>query len=251
MKRSYLFFLMAAVSLFVGCKSTPAGLTESQAVGYKHSPAVLYSVSVNGNAKAYTYAKAREKASTALQLAGGFTFIDQSEVNRVRESAAEKAAKKAKRKEVFAVFTGEKSLLTALTDDEDSSLSRVEIFKALSKDKHVKAKYFVTVDVHAGVVKKKNAVKPAAKTIVKILDKDNEVEKSITAVASIPPIDMADLTDKSQITEKFPELIERSIQLAGENLNKKDGFFEINALKDDTLELVTSSDWGVSFATWD
>ena len=42
MKKNGLFLLVAAALLFVtGCASTPAGLTESQAVGANHSPAAL------------------------------------------------------------------------------------------------------------------------------------------------------------------------------------------------------------------
>ena len=112
--------LFAVLAIFIGCTSTPAGLTESQAVGANHSPAALYSVSVNGNAKEFTSAKAREVASNVLQVAGGFNFVEQNEVNRVYNEVKEKAAKKAKRKEVFAVLSGEESLLHALADNNDT-----------------------------------------------------------------------------------------------------------------------------------
>ena len=49
----------------------------------------------------------------------------------------------------------------------------------------------------------------------------------------------------------FPELIERSIQLASENLNQKDKLFEIKSLKENTLELVTDQEWPISFAKWE
>ena len=253
MKKNGLFLLVAAALLFVtGCASTPAGLTESQAVGANHSPAALYSVGVYGNAKDFTSAKAREVASNVLQVAGGFDFVDQNEVNRVYNEVKEKAAKKAKRKEVFAVLSGEESLFHALADNNDSDeFYRSDVFSALAKDKNVKAKYFVIVNVTAGVRKTKDAVKPAAKTLVQILDKKGEVKKSITAVASVPSLLFADLEDKSEVTEKFPELIERSIYLAAENLNKKDKLFEIHPLKDETLEIITSSEWPVSLATWE
>ncbi len=244
-------WLCAALAIFIGCASTPAGLTESQAVGANHSPAALYSVGVSGNAKAFTSAKAREVASNVLQVAGGFSFVDQAEVDRVYDEAMVKARKKARRQEVFGVLTGQESLLHALADNEDSSLYREDIFKALAKDKNVKAKYFVIVNVTAGVRQTKDAVKPAAKTIVHILDKNNELKKSITAVASVPAMILADLEDKSQVTEKFPDLVERSLYLAAENLNKKDKLFEIHPLKDETLEIVTSSEWPVSLATWE
>ena len=243
--------LFAVLAIFIGCTSTPAGLTESQAVGANHSPAALYSVSVNGNAKEFTSAKAREVASNVLQVAGGFNFVEQNEVNRVYNEVKEKAAKKAKRKEVFAVLSGEESLLHALADNNDTDeFYRSDVFKALAKDKYTKAKYFVIVNVTAGVRQTKDAVKPAAKTVVLILDKNNEVKKSITAVASVPAMILAELEDKSQVTQKFPELIERSIYLAAENLNKKDKLFEIHPLKDETLEIITNSDWTVPLATW-
>ena len=49
----------------------------------------------------------------------------------------------------------------------------------------------------------------------------------------------------------FPDLIERSIQLASENLNHKDKLFEIKALKENTLELVTDKEWPISYAKWE
>lgn len=247
-------FLLVALALafFAGCSSTPAGLTESQAVGANHSPAALYSVSVSGNAGSFTSVKAREVASNVLQVAGGFSFVDQTEVNRVYNEVKEKAAKKAKRREVLAVLSGEESLLHALADNnDDDELYRSDVFKALAKDKNVKAKYFVTVNVTAGVRQTKEAVKPAAKTVVQILDKDGEVKKAITAVASVPAMILAELEDKGQVTEKFPDLVERSLHLAAENLNKKDKLFEIHPLKEETLEIVTSSEWPVSLATWE
>ena len=246
-----MIWFIAVLAIFIGCSSAPAGLTESQAVGFNHSPAALYSVGVYGNAKEFTSAKAREVATNVLQVAGGFDFVDQAEVNRVYNEVKEKAAKKAKRKEIFAVLSGDEGLIHALADNNDNDeFYRSDVFKALAKDKEVKAKYFVIVNVTAGVRKTKEAVKPAAKTHVQILDKKGEVKKSITAVASVPPMILADLEDKSEVTEKFPELVERSIYLAAENLNKKDKLFEIHPLKDETLEIITSSEWPVSFATW-
>ncbi|MBO5729945.1 MAG: hypothetical protein J6R67_02000 [Treponema sp.] len=247
-----MIFSITVLAFCFGCTSTPAGLTESQAVGANHSPAALYSVSVSGNAKEFTSAKAREVAFNVLQVAGGFNFVDQNQVNRVYNEVKEKAAKKAKRKEVFAVLSGEEGLFHALADNNDTDeFYRSDVFKALAKDKNIKAKYFVIVNVTAGVRQTKEAVKPAAKTVVQILDTKGEVKKSITAVASVPAMILAELEDKSQVTEKFPELIERSIYLAAENLNKKDKLFEINPLKEETLEIITSSEWPVSLATWE
>ena len=105
-----------------------------------------------------------------------------------------------------------------------------DIFSAISKE--LKCKYFVKVNVKAGVRTTKTAVKPVAETAVYIYNKKNELKKEIYGVVSIPPVLRETITDKNQITEMFPELIERSIQLASENLNHKDKLFEIKALKE-------------------
>ena len=102
-------------------------------------------------------------------------------------------------------------------------------------------------NVRAGVRSTKTAVKPAAETAVYIYNK----KKEIHGVVSIPPVLRETITDNNQITEMFPELIERSIQLASENLNQKDKLFEIKSLKENTLELVTDQEWPISFAKWE
>ena len=116
-----------------------------------------------------------------------------------------------------------------------------DIFSAISKE--LKCKYFIKVNVKAGV--------RSTKTAVYIYNKKNELKKEIYGVVSIPPVLRETITDKNQITEMFPELIERSIQLASENLNHKDKLFEIKALKENTLELVTDKEWPISYAKWE
>ena len=124
-----------------------------------------------------------------------------------------------------------------------------DVFSAISKE--LKCKYFVKVNVKAGVRTTKTAVKPVAETAVYIYNKKNELKKELHGVVSIPPVLRETITDKNQITEMFPELIERSIQLASENLNHKDKLFEIKALKENTLELVTDKEWPISYAKWE
>ena len=55
-------------------------------------------------------------------------------------------------------------------------------------------------------------------------------------------MDMTKVKDKEEIQKLFPDLIEKSIALAAENLDKKEKLFEINILKPETIELVTNSD---------
>ena len=62
---------------------------------------------------------------------------------------------------------------------------------------------------------------------------------------------MATIQDKSEVTNLFPDLIEKSISLAAENLNKKEKLFEINILKPETIELVTNSETPASISTWE
>lgn len=251
LKNSLIILSAALTLLFTGCASTPKGLTPSQAVGANHSPAALYKVSVSGNAKSYTASKAREQVSNYLQVQGGFNFVDQNRVNEIYANVKQKAEKKAKRKNVTDAITGKKSILDAITaDTEDEAVFYAsDIYKAISKE--LKCKYFVKVNVKAGVTSTKTAVKPVAETAVYIYNKKNELEKEIHGVVSIPPVLKETITDKNQITEMFPELIERSMQLASENLNQKDKLFEIKLLKEDTLELVTDKEWPISYATWE
>lgn len=251
LKNSLIILSAALTLLFTSCASTPKGLTPSQAVGANHSPAALYKVSVSGNAKSYTASKAREQVSNYLQVQGGFNFVDQNRVNEIYANVKQKAEKKAKRKNVTDAITGKKSILDAITaDTEDEAVFYAsDIYKAISKE--LKCKYFVKVNVKAGVTPTKTAVKPVAETAVYIYNKKNELEKEIHGVVSIPPVLKETITDKNQITEMFPELIERSMQLASENLNQKDKLFEIKLLKEDTLELVTDKQWPISYATWE
>ncbi|MGN0730878.1 MAG: hypothetical protein ACI4MA_03095 [Treponema sp.] len=62
---------------------------------------------------------------------------------------------------------------------------------------------------------------------------------------------MAKIQDKSEITKLFPDLIEKSIALAAENLDKKEKLFEINILKPETIELVTNTKSPASISTFE
>ena len=151
LKNSLIILSAALAVLFTGCASTPKGLTPSQAVGANHSPAALYKVSVSGNAKSYTASKAREQVSNYLQVQGGFTFVDQNRVNEIYANVKQKAEKKAKRKNVTDAIFGKKSILDAITaDTEDEAVFYAsDIYKAISKE--LKCKYFVKVNVKAGI----------------------------------------------------------------------------------------------------
>ena len=247
LKNSLIILSAALTLLFTSCASTPKGLTPSQAVGANHSPAALYKVSVSGNAKSYTASKAREQVSNYLQVQGGFNFVDQNRVNEIYANVKQKAEKKAKRKNVTDAITGKKSILDAITaDSEDEAVFYAsDIYKAISKE--LKCKYFVKVNVNAGVALfRKSAelaepVKPLAETTIYIYDKKAELKKEIHAIYAAPVMDMAKIQDKNDITKLFPDLIEKSIALASENLDKKEKLFEINILKPETIELVTNS----------
>ena len=251
LKNSLIILSAALAVLFTGCASTPKGLTPSQAVGANHSPAALYKVSVSGNAKSYTASKAREQVSNYLQVQGGFTFVDQNRVNEIYANVKQKAEKKAKRKNVTDAIFGKKSILDAITaDTEDEAVFYAsDIYKAISKE--LKCKYFVKVNVKAGVRTTKTAVKPVAETTVYIYNKKAELKKEIHAIYASPVIDMATIQNKSEVTNLFPDLIEKSISLAAENLNKKEKLFEINILKPETIELVTNSETPASISTWE
>ncbi len=229
------------------CASTSKEMTASQAVGAGYSPAALYRVTVSGNAKSYTTSKAREQVTNYLQVEGGFTFVDQERVNEIYVSVKEKAEKKAKRKNVTDAIFGKKSILDAITADaeDDAVFYASDVYSAVSKE--LKCKYFVKVNVNAGVALfRKSAelaepVKPLAETTIYIYDKKAELKKEIHAIYAAPVMDMAKIQDKSEITKLFPDLIEKSIALASENLDKKEKLFEINILKPETIELVTNS----------
>ena len=249
LKNSLIILSTALAVLFTGCASTPKGLTPSQAVGANHSPAALYMVTFSGNAKNDSIAQTAEKVSNYLQASGGFTFVDQTRVNEITEKTITKLEKKAKRKNVADAIFGQKSAWDAITFNATKGIDAKDIFSAISKE--LKCKYFVKVDVKAGVRTTKTAVKPVAETAVYIYNKKNELKKEIHGIASVPPVLTETIADKSQITEMFPDLIEKSIALASENLNQKDKLFEIKPLKENTLELVTDKEWPISYATWE
>lgn len=226
----------------VGCASSSKDLTPSQKTGAGYSPAVLFQVSVTGNAKDYDAEEIAEKVKENLQLSGGFTFADQNRVSEICENIVEKLSKKASRKNVTDAIFGKKSVLDAITFDAYEGIDTKDMFAALKKE--LKCKYFVKVQVTAGVAKYRKTddfqdpVKPVAETIVYVYDKNNELEKEIHAMAAAPKMDLAKVQDKTEITELFPDLIEKSIKLASENMNHKDKLFEIKFLKPETLELV-------------
>ena len=249
LKNSLIFLSAALAALFTGCASTPKGLTPSQAVGANHSPAALYMITFSDNAKDFPKTETAEKVSNYLKASGGFSFVDQDRTNEITRKTIEKLEKKAKRKNVADAIFGQKSAWDAITFDATKGIDAKDIFSAISKE--LKCKYFVKVNVKAGVRTTKTAVKPVAETAVYIYNKKNELKKEIHGVVSIPPVLRETITDKNQITEMFPELIERSIQLASENLNHKDKLFEIKALKENTLELVTDKEWPISYAKWE
>ena len=56
---------------------------------------------------------------------------------------------------------------------------------------------------------------------------------------------------KEAVFAAFPELVEKSMALAALNMHKKDGFFQINALKEDTTEIVTSEFWPVGLKVYE
>ncbi len=237
------------LSLFSATYASPKkNLTPSQAVGAKYSPAALYKVSVSGNAKTYTASKARELVSNYLQAEGGFTFVDQERVNEIYVKVKEKAEKKAKRKNVTDTLLGKKSILDAiLADSEDDAVYYAsDVYSAVAKE--LKCKYFLKVSINAGVAlfrktdEFENPVKPMAETIIYIYDKKSELKKEIHAIYALPLMDMTKVKDKEEIQKLFPDLIEKSIALAAENLDKKEKLFEINILKPETIELVTNSD---------
>ena len=56
---------------------------------------------------------------------------------------------------------------------------------------------------------------------------------------------------KNTVLDAFPELVEKSMALAAKNMHKKDKFFEINALKEATTEIVTNRPWPVGLKVYE
>ena len=84
-----------------------------------------------------------------------------------------------------------------------------------------------------------------------LYNKKNKLLKQITAVSSIEPIDVIDEESKNTVLDAFPELVEKSMALAAKNMHKKDKFFEINALKEATTEIVTNRPWPVGLKVYE
>lgn len=244
LKKMFVGVGMAFALWATSCTSTSKGLTASQKVGAGYSPAALFQVSIEENAKDCDVEEIVDSVKNNLQVAGGFTFVDENRVSEVCENTIEKIQKKNSRKNVTDAIFGKKSVYDAITFDAYEGIDSKDIFAALKKE--LKCEYFVKVQVTAGVVDFRKVegfedpVKPAAETAVYIYNKNNELEKQIHAIVALPLVDKAKLQDKSEITNLFPDLIEKSIVLAAENLNKKDKLFEINIIKAETLEIVSS-----------
>ncbi len=259
-KRHFLFsvlFTFVMTFSLTSCMST-GDLTESQRIGAKHSPAALYSVFVRGNARVYATDAVKKYMHEALTMDAGFTLLDQETVDLVCDEAKRKSIEKEKKKAAFknvmGVLTGKKSVGSAIYDGmslDDMGYRRKDVFKAISKMKGVKCKYFVFVKVNGGVKEDGNLVKPAATTIVCIYNKKDKLLKQITAVASVEPIEVIDEETKNAVLGAFPELVERSMALAAQNMHKKDKFFELNLLKEETTEIVTNKFWPVGLKVYE
>ena len=258
-KHSLLAMLFVSVMILnlTSCLST-ADLTKSQRVGAKHSPAAIYAVSVHGNAGVYAVDAVKKYMNEALTNDAGFTLLDQETMDVVCDEAKKKSIEKAKKragfKNVMGVLSGRKSIAGAIHDGmslDDVGYKRKDVFKAVSKMKGVKCKSFIFIKVNAGVREKDNRVKPVATTLVCIYNKGDKLLKQITAISSIDPIDVIDEESKEAVFAAFPELVEKSMALAALNMHKKDGFFQINALKEDTTEIVTSEFWPVGLKVYE
>lgn len=139
MKKFFLGFavLILAILVFTGCVST-AGLTESQKIGAKNSPAALVTVLVSDRAEwielsESSYAKLNDgkkflsatgsvkaqvipeelinasakELKTGLEQAGGFTFVNENVVNSALTNAIERAEKKSRINKVTRILTGD------------------------------------------------------------------------------------------------------------------------------------------------
>ena len=126
-------------------------------------------ITFSDNAKDFPQTETAEKVSNYLKASGGFSFVDQDRTNEITQKTIEKLEKKANRKNVADAIFGQKSAWDAITFDTTKGIDAKDIFSAISKE--LKCKYFVKVNVKAGVRTTKTAVKPVAETAVYIYDK--------------------------------------------------------------------------------
>lgn len=153
-----LVLVVAMAMILAGCASS-AGLTESQKVGAKNSPAVLMSIYVSPKAEYHfldddAWAKlndgkmnlsapvraialpenlvqvAAQEVKTSLETEGGFTFVQQEPINEALTEAIEKAKKKSSWSKVKSVLKGD---IAGLAVDAASNLAEGVLTEAMEE----------------------------------------------------------------------------------------------------------------------
>lgn len=296
---------LGCLLLLISCSST-AGLTDSQKVGAKNSPSVLMSIYVSDKAEylelddaAYEKLNADKanlaapvaslkipaslieasavEVKTALESAGGFSFVDAAVIEKALAKSVEDVKKDSTKKGLKTLFNSNKETLAAgatilLADAaldavgdelgfkdytlvnpkgyhpvtpavEDYSKAAV---KAAKKAKN-KAKSLVYVTVEFSVLEFKGEgvpYKPYCVTSVYITNKDGELVKTVKGAAFSEPVNYKDfIANPDAIIESYVDLMKESVQHTASNLDRKDGFFEIVKAELDTEKLLTDGNF--------
>lgn len=255
--------LLSAAGILLGCASVPNGKN-----GEVDSPAALLSISLEGNANAYSQVQADSDVRADLSESSGLIFADIAEVDRVLQKVAEKARKKAASKarsarvnNFLSFANGSKSALNTVMDemsirgrsgietiDAQSEFAQ-ELQKELAKDEMTKCKSFVYITVVAGVMSKNGSVKPCARTIIRLNNKKGKTIRSVMAVCGAEPIATENArADRSLVSAAFPALVEQSLHLAAENLYEKTD--RKSRFTMETESLVTDKPFMIPLSTW-
>lgn len=263
MKKMIIISICASLIMLTGCASAPEG-------GNADAPSALLGVSLEGNAVALSQERAFEIARTILSEDCGLIFSDAEEVGRVIQKTTKKARRKAKakaRSDRFDNFVGlafgQKSMLDAVADEiavRNGNISGIEsietntefaktIHKALAKDSMTQCRSFVYITVSAGVQEKDGLVKPCARTVIKLKNKNNKTIKNVMAVCGAQPVASADArADRSLVSASFEELAEKSLRLAAESLYTAEKNSERFTME--TESLVTGKPFMMLLSSW-
>ena len=215
--------LMFAILVFTGCAST-GGLTESQKVGAKNSPAALVTVLVSDRAEWIeltedSYAKLNDgkkflsetgsvkaqvipeelinasaiELKNGLEQAGGFTFVNDKVVNDALAKAIEKAEKKSGWNKAKKVLSGD---LGGILTDAAANVAGAAITEGLQA---IGMKMF-TVTTPAGYYEATPSDKDLTKAVVSAAKKNKQKASSLvyaTVEYSIQPFPATNVPTKA------------------------------------------------------
>lgn len=228
--KKYLFIiaLFVVMGAFFSCASVP-----KDKPGMADSTAALVSLSLEGNADAYSGEDAIDVIQSVLAEVSGLSFADNAEVERVLQREVEKSRKKSSFRNMASFVTNSKSALDTFSDEisirnkasarlekvNDQSEFAQDLQKVLAKDEMTKCKTFVYVTVSGGVMERKGFVKPLVRTVVRHNNKKGKNIRTVMTISGGEAVNKKEaVAERGLVSDQFTELTEKSLRLAAENL---------------------------------